>query len=49
MRKAPGHGVAWCPFAATPAAPLVRLGDPAREHSTVGFESLTSDYETELV
>jgi hypothetical protein len=45
----PDHGVARRSFAAAAAAPLIRLDDPAGDHSTVGFESLPDGLQAELV
>jgi hypothetical protein len=45
----PHDGVARRAFTATAAAPLVRFDDPAREDSTVGFQTLPDGFEAELV
>jgi hypothetical protein len=49
VRQLPGDGVTGNAFAAAPAAPLVRLEDPAGEHGTTGLESLAGYDEAELV
>jgi hypothetical protein len=45
----PGHRVARYAFATTATAPLVRLDDPARQHGTVGLDSLAGDGQAELI
>jgi hypothetical protein len=45
----PGHRVARYAFATTATAPLVRLDDPARQHRTVGLDSLAGDGQAELI
>lgn len=48
----PDHAAAHCPCTATPPAPaigIVGADNPARQHRTVGLESLTDGFEAELV
>jgi hypothetical protein len=49
VRQRTGHGPAGRAFAAAAAAPPIRVDDPARQHSTAGFETLAGDFEPELV
>ncbi len=49
MREPSSHSVAGDSLAAATATPLIRLDDPARKDSTIGFESLPGDDQAQLV
>jgi hypothetical protein len=49
VRQPPQDTVARHPFAPAAAAPLVRFGNPAGQHSVIRFEALAGDDESELI
>jgi hypothetical protein len=49
VRQPPNHRVPRCPRATTPAAPPIRLDDPAGQNRAIGFKTLPNGLEADLI